>query len=231
MNTAELQAELGVTPAKLRSLIKAGLPFKGKGRARHFELSAVEQWLLATGRAEKIAAPSPAGVVARTTAEAAKLLDVSKRVFADWMTEPAFPGKPGSPGRRDGYFPIAEIEAWRAARFGSDSRSGSTDDGERAVRREMLEIDRDRKLAELERDVLGTLIDAEETTRFIEFVVATAKGVLQELPDRVLARMPSRLPAKLRRLIRKVVLSVARETLEHLTQLVKGDDDAKDDDA
>lgn len=231
MNAAELQALLGITPAELRKWIKAGLPHTGKGRKIVFEPAAVERWLLDTGRAEKPAAPSPAGMVARTMAEAAQLLGVSKRVFADWVTEPAFPGKPGTTGKRDGYFPITEIEAWRAVRFGADQRSGATDDGERAVRREMLEIDRDRKLAELERDVLGTLIDAEETTRFIAFVVATAKGVLQELPDRVLARMPSKLSAKLKKLIRKVVLSVVRETLEHLTQLVKGDDDAKGDDA
>jgi predicted DNA-binding transcriptional regulator AlpA len=231
MNAANLQKALSVTPATLRAWIKAGLPCKGKGRDRVFEPAAVEQWLLDTGRAEKPAAPSPAGVVACTMAEAALLLGVSKRVFADWATEPAFPGKPGTTGKRDGYFPIAEIEAWRASRFGADARSGAADDGERAVRRQMLEIDRDRKLAELERDVLGTLIDAEETTRFIAFVVATAKGVLQELPDRVLARLPGKLPMKLRKLIRKVVLTVVRETLEHLTQLVKGDDDAKGDDA
>lgn len=229
MKTAELQATLGITLAKLRELIKAGLPHKGRGKARVFEPAAVEQWLLATGRAEKAVAPSPAGLVARTIVEAAQLLAVAPRNFANWIKEPGFPGKPGTTGKRDGYFPIAEIENWRAARFGSDGRSGSTDDGERAVRREMLEIDRDRKLAELERDVLGTLIDAEETTRFIAFVIATAKSVLQELPDRVLAGMPSKISAGLRKVIRKVVLSVVRETLEHLSQLIKGDDDAKGD--
>lgn len=227
MNSVELQAQLGITPAKLRELIKAGLPCAGRGRTRVFDAAAVEAWLLATGRAEK--ASSPAGIVARTKADAAQLLGVSVRVFSDWMTEPAFPGKAGSPGRRDGYFPIAEIESWRAARFGSDGRSGATDDGERAVRREMLEIDRDRKLAELERDILGTLIDAEETSRFIAFIVATARGILQELPDRLLGRMPSKMSAKLRKVVRKVTLAVVREALEQFAELLKGDTDAKED--
>lgn len=232
MKADELQSALGVTPAELREWIKAGIPCTGKGRSRVFDPEAVEQWLLTTGRAREEAplAPSSADQVARTTAEAAKLCGVSKRVFADWMTEPGFPGKPGGPGRRDGYFPIGAIETWRAARFGADGRSGPVDDGERAIRREILEIDRDRKRAELERDVLGTLIDAEANTQFIAFLCATAKGVLQELPDRLLAKLPA-MSDKRRRIIRKETAAVIREVLEIFAQLVKGDDDAKDDDS
>lgn len=233
MTAAELQAELGITAATLRKWIAGGLPCSKKGRARLFDAAAVEAWLLQTGRAtrEGSAPSSPAGVVARTTAEAAKLLGISKRVFADWLTEPGFPGKAGKPGCRDGFFPIAEIEAWRASRFGSDGRSGSSaaDDEERSIRRSKLAISRDRDLAEYERDVLGTLVDAEETSRFIAFVISTAKQVLQELPDQILARLPSKLSGRLRKVIRKVVMIVVRETLEHLSQLVAGDQDAKDD--
>lgn len=228
MKADELQTLLGIKPAKLRKWIKEGLPCKRRGRSTTFDAAAVEQWLLDTGRAQKEAAPPPAGVVARTIAEAAKLCDVSSRVFADWLKQPAFPGKPGSPGRRDGYFPIAEIEAWRVVRFGADGRSGAVDDGEKAVRREILEIDRDRKRAELERDVLGSLIDAEQNSQFIAFICATAKGVLQELPDRLLAKFAG-MSEKRRRFIRRETRKVVREVLEIFAQLVKGDDDAKDD--
>lgn len=227
MNAAELQKALGITPATLRTWINAGLPCKGKGRVRVFEPAAVEQWLLDTGRAEKPAAPSPAGVVARTMAEAAQLLDVSKRVFADWTKEPGFPGKPGTTGKRDGYFPIAEIQAWRVVRFGADARSGS-DDSDREVRKDILEIKRDRDLAEFEQ-FLGTLVDAEQMALFICSRVATAKGVLQELPDRLLARLPSKMSPKLRKQIRKETLEVVREALEHLSELMKGDEDSKED--
>ncbi len=174
-------------------------------------------------------ATGTAGTVATTRKEAAKLLGVSLRQFAEWMTEPGFPGRPGERGKKGGHFPIELIRAWHSGRFSPDGRGKSIDSEEIQIRREMVSIDRDRKLAELERDTLGTLIDADEVTNFITFVISNSKQLLQELPDRILARLPSKTPLKAQRLIRRVTTEVTREVLESLAQLIAGDADEKED--
>lgn len=179
---------------------------------------------------ESPAAPQiAAGTVVNTRKEAAKLLGVSVRQFAEWMTDPGFPGRPGKAGERAGYFPIEQIRAWQAGRFGADGRSKKFDDEEIKIRREMIGIDRDRKLAELERDTLGTLIDADEVTNFVTFVISNSKQILQELPDRILARLPSKTPRVIQKVIRRTASQVTREVLENLAQMIIGDADAKDD--
>lgn len=170
-----------------------------------------------------------AGTVAKTKNEAAKLLKIHVRTLGEWLLEPGFPGKAGTTGKQDGHFPIAAIQRWHAARTGSDGRSTAIDEVELSTRREMLQIDRDRKLAELERDTLGTLIDAEEVTRFVTFVISNSKQVLQELPDRIIARLPGGMSPKARKVIRQVAAMVTRETLENLAQLIVGDADDKED--
>lgn len=231
MKADELQSALGITPAKLRELIKAGLPCTGKGRSRVFDPETVERWLLETGRAHEEATPAPPSadqIIARTIGEAAQLLGVADRNLAKWMLDPAFPGKAGSPGRRDGYFPIAEIQAWRAARFGADGRSSGAEDDERPIRREILEIKRDRERAELERDVLGTLIDAEKYSLFAAQTAATAKAIGLELADRLIAALPP-MTERRRKITRKVANQVMRDVLEELARLVRDDDETKDD--
>lgn len=170
-----------------------------------------------------------AGTVATTRKEAAKLLGVSLRQFADWMLEPGFPGRPGAAGKKGGHFPIDQIRAWHAGRFGADGRAKTIDSEDAKIRREIVGIDRDRKLAELERDTLGTLIDADEVTNFITFVISNSKQILQELPDRILARLPGNTTQKRQRVIRRVTSLVVREVLESLAQMIVGDADAKED--
>ena len=176
------------------------------------------------------AKPTTAGTVAKTRKEAAKLLGVSLRTFSDWMLEPGFPGHAGKRGEKGGQFPIDQIRAWHAGRVGTDGRSKSVDSEEVKIRREMVGIDRDRKLAELERDVLGTLIDADEVTNFVTFVISNSKQILQELPDRILARLPGKTPRVVQKVVRKVTTLVTREVLESLAQLITGDTDSKEDD-
>lgn len=123
-----------------------------------------------------------------------------------------------------GFFPIAEIKAWRDA---SDSGEASKSETKKAqaVRGELLDIRRIRELAELERDTLGTLVDAAQVTSFLQATIATATAQLDELPDRIDAGLPDRIGPKARKVIRRCVRNVTREVLHTIAELVRGDRD------
>jgi hypothetical protein len=134
LTAGELRKRFGFSADKLDRLIKQGLPVKGKGAKRQFDARKVAAWLKAQPKTErrkdgetaKTKPPAPQrsspeqspAITAATIAEAAGHLKVAPRTLAGWLTDPSFPGKAGSPGKADGYFPIAEIQRWHLATFG-----------------------------------------------------------------------------------------------------------------
>jgi hypothetical protein len=172
-------------------------------------------------------AAAPPALIARTIGEAAAHLGVSLRTLAAWCTEPGFPGQPGGPGRQDGNFPIAAIRTWHLAMHGG-SRSREEDAETLAARRLKTLIEVDQAQVDLEKD-LGTIGDAEAWADFCRRVVAAAKAQLEELPDRVNARLPAKLPAATRALVRKVIGESIVDVLNTIAELIAGDsDDAED---
>jgi hypothetical protein len=156
------------------------------------------------------------------------MLGVNYRTLYEWSEQPGFPGRMGQRGvSRSGYFPLAEIRAWRAGVAAAQGRSGTQVEAKKAqaVRGELLDIRRIRELAELERDTLGTLVDAQQVTSFLQTTIATATAQLDELPDRIDAGLPDRLGPKARRVIRRTVRKVTREVLHTIAELVRGDRD------
>lgn len=226
LTAKELCARIGIKPRELEQWIREGLPHEGRGRKRRFDAAAVAAWLRQTGRAKPAAAEVPSQVVT-TRAEAARILGVSLRTLAEWMTAPTFPGTAGSPGRQDGYFPIAEIRAWRAAAIAPTG--GTPSDAEMLLARRLkVQIDNDRAQVALEKE-LKTIADAGEVAQFIQRQIATAKALLGEMPDKVESRIPAKLDAKTRQVIRKAIEEVLAETLNALAELAAGDTDEKED--
>ena len=228
LSAAALRKKLGLTPAKLAGLVKQGLPCKGKGSKRQFDPAKVAAWLRERGLARQVAVPPGAEQFVTTIAEAAQLLEVAPRTFAGWLTDPTFPGKAGTPGRRDGYFPIAAIRAWHLATHGVSAKSAASDEVAAAAKRMRAQIQNDREQVALEKD-LGTIGDTEEMAAFCRRVAANAKALLDELADRVNARLPAKYPAAIRAINRKVINESVADILHTIAELVTGVTDATDD--
>jgi len=226
LTAKELSAKLGIDARQLGRFVKDGLPHTGRGRKRRFDPGAVAAWLQQTGRAQPAPLPSQ---IATTKAEAAVLCGVSLRVMGDWLCDPTFPGKAGSPGRQDGYFPIAEIRAWRSATRGGDHRSDAAATEQIAaarLRRLVLEAERDH--FELERDI-GNILDFEETARLQERSIATAQTQLDQIVERALARLPGKTPRRIRRIVRQSIQEGIRAACDALAEAIAGDRDEAED--
>lgn len=226
LTAKELCAKLAIDGKQLAAFVREGLPCKGRGKKRRFDPAAVAAWLQKSGKLQSPAAAVP-GQVVTTRAEAARVLGVSLRTLAEWMTSPTFPGTAGHSGRQDGYFPIDEIRAWRSATLGSSG--GSPADAELLeARRLKLRIDNDRAQIALEKE-LKSLGDTEAMARFAQRQIATAKALLGEMADKVESRLPAKVERPLRQVIRKAIEEVLAETLNAIAEMALGDQDETDD--
>lgn len=230
LTAAELQAELAIDAKQLAAWVREGLPRTGRGKSARFDPAAVAAWLTEQGHAEPSAPagdlpnPQPPAAIATTRAEAALFLGVNLRTLAGWLTDPTFPGKAGSPGRTDGYFPLDQINAWRAARFGLDHRSTAQTDETAAVKLKKALIEIDREQYEFEKE-LATILDFETIARANERGIATAKAQLEQLADMVDARLPAAAGRKTRKAIRRAVLECVEAVCDTLADAAMGDTD------
>jgi hypothetical protein len=240
LSAAELQAELAIDGRQLAAWIRDGLPRTGRGKHARFDPAAVAAWLTERGLAEPAEPSAPAeqsnaplpdapppAAIATTRAEAALFLGVNLRTLAGWLTDPTFPGKAGSPGRTDGYFPLERINAWRAARFGLDHRSTAQTDETDAVKLKKALIEIDREQYEFEKE-LATILDFETMARASERGIATAKAQLQQLADMIDARLPAAAGRKTRKAIRRAVLECVEAVCDTLADAAMGDTDEGD---
>jgi len=229
LTSKELSAKLGIDARQLGRFVKDGLPHTGRGRKRRFEPAAVAAWLQQTGRAQPAPQAALPSQIVTTRSEAAHLLRVNLRTLATWLNDPTFPGKAGSPGRQDGYFPISEIRAWRSATRGGDHRSDAAATEQIAaarLRRLVLEAERDH--FELERDI-GNILDAEETARLMERSIATAQTQLDQIVERALARLPGKTPRRIRRIVRQAIQEGITSACDALAEAIAGDADEAED--
>ena len=144
------------------------------------------------------------------------------RVLQRMGTRPDFPGRPGSPGRRDGHFPVEEIRVWMA---GIRSAVEEVDDAELAAinkRVRLLELEEKEAAASLR---LQKLADVDDVGQFGEQVVNNAKAVLGAMEDEVVALLPAGVGVKVRQSVYRKVQQLRDTALDELARLVTGDDD------
>lgn len=231
LTAPQLQKKLGITKRRLERWRKEGLPSRMKNRKRMFDPVVVAAWIEQNGKGRRETAGLPvfekgAGecgsrTVATTRNEAAQALGVSLRTLAEWLNDPSFPGKPGSPGRQDGYFPLAEITAWRQTKFGGDGRSKGGDAGQLAEKRaRRLDLQNDLLQVEVEKS-LGSILDAEEMAGFLERHVGVAKTILEQLADKVDTRLPAKLDTKTRAVIRAAVDETVTEAFNAVAETMR----------
>lgn len=218
LTTAALKRALGASPADWSAWKKAGLPVVREGRRQMFDPAAVAEWFVDRGEISLALKIYP-GEVAQTRDDAARALEVSTRTLADWLTLPTFPGRAGSPGKRDGWFPIDAIRQWR-------DRSANPNGGaEKSPWRDVYwEAKAKGEQLDLE-ERMQRLVDAEEVQRFLLRVVNSAKAILDPLPDKVLASLPADTKRKTKVSVRKKVERDLHQAYEALAELITGDHD------
>lgn len=172
--------------------------------------------------------PDGADEVAKTRADAARLLGVDERTLSKWAADPTFPGKAGTAGQRNGHFPIGAIRRWRATTSG---QGGETADADPAQRLRLRKLAAETARREVDLDAkLGTLIDREQAEATITSAIATARSLLEELPEQIAEAISASRP-KLRRMARRIARRKVLQVLEALADCVTEDPDDSDDDA
>ena len=176
------------------------------------------------------AAPSTGGT-AHTYQDLAARLGMSGadsvRQLKAW-TARGMPGRPGSPGRRDGAFPVDECRAWIATHTQTAGLSGG--DGDEATTAELrkrlllleLEIREREKLEQL-----GRLADVGELLGYAQLCVNNAKAIFEAIPDEVLALLDDDDEAK-RRTIHRRVTQLIDTGLEEWARMAERDTDPTD---
>lgn len=246
LNADQLCCELGCSISDIRRWSKLeGWPRHGNTKGSWYSLGEVQAWLVSRGLAAFDPAPQPevssqseaessiiderdehGQRICRTFAELANELRRPQRVIQRWATELGFPGTPGTPGRRDGHFPVDEIEEWAKARFAKiDSRDSELQEAKKRLA--LLEIQEQ----ELEaRKRLGQLLDFADVAGFFESCVVNAKAVLGQIPDEVLSMLPESMVDEARGDIFRRVSRRIDDALAEISALMDGDTDSIDED-
>jgi len=223
ISTVELAQSLDVTPQRVAAWIKQGMPVESRNGTCKFRAWAVERWLLKRGLiTERV--EQTGGRICRTRAEAARMLGVHQQTITDWANGYAdFPGRAGTPGKRDGYYPIDEIETWREGACGPGRIGGGSGvlDVERGRLLNLQCEERELRLQQKR----AALVPVQEVTDFLRRTVAQAASMLDELPDRILASLPADVGGESRRAIRSDVAGVVRDVRIVIGELVSGDAD------
>lgn len=224
LTTSELKRLLGATPRQWAAWKMAGLPSRRDGRRTAFDPAEVSEWFLDRGEPQLALKVYP-GEVAQTRGDAARSLEVSTRTIAEWLNTPGFPGRAGSPGKQDGWFPIDAIRQWR------DQSANPNVGAEKSPWRDVYwEAKAKQEVLDLE-ERMGRLVDAEEVQRFLLRVVNSAKAVLDPMPDKVLASLPAGTKRKTKISIRKKVERDLHQAYEALAELITGDRDEHDEES
>jgi len=163
------------------------------------------------------------GLYAKTWDEAAGALGASRRNLIEWSHIYGFPAK------TDDGIDLIAVEAWIAEHKTKKKRgrpkkesTGFLDPKERLetakAAREELKLGRD----------LQQLLDADDVTRLLERVVATAQAVLGQIPDRIEQALPPEFSPALKERIRKLSHQVLRDAFAIIEQGLAGEDDDED---
>lgn len=202
MATAEESRSEAPTPELLESL----LPFATDSERPLIEAE------LAKLRAEN------QETVAKTRAEAGRLLGVAERTISVWQEDPTFPGRAGDAGQANGHYPIERIRAWREA---TKRASGETiDDGLARLKRRKLAADTRVREVKLARET-GELIALADAQAVITDAVNAARSQLEAWPSKVADQVPAKRP-KLRRWLLRMATRQVAEVLRILEDAASG---------
>ena len=153
---------------------------------------------------------------------AAAEIGVNRRTLYEWSQHLDFPKK-----THDGYDLFAILEWIDKRGKGKQGSAGPRDSGGAKERLETAKAAREE--LKLGRD-LQQLLDADDVTRLLERVVATAQAVLGQIPDRIEQALPPEFSPALKERIRKLSHQVLRDAFAIIEQGLAGDEDDEETD-
>lgn len=162
------------------------------------------------------ATPEQAGDdrICKTQGELAAALGVSVAAVSQWVLDPTFPGKPGVRGKAEAHFPVGEIRRWREQRSGAssgkDRAANESTQRKRAAEAALKELEFERRA--------GRLVDRDQAESIYAATVATARSLLEELPDVLASSFPADRPK-----LRKRIANVARRHVHKVLDALAGD--------
>lgn len=169
-------------------------------------------------------APTPE-LCGRTRDECARHYGVSTRTVAGWLKDPTFPGRSGTRGQADGWFPYDRIDVWLETK--PDKLAGKTDDARTAAASELVAVKAKRESLRYEREA-GELINAAEAEKAIQRQIAIAKSILDPLPDRFAALVPAKAGEEVKTKTATLTRTALREAYAALAETLSAiDDDAQ----
>ena len=175
IDAVTLRDELDASEHKLRRWVREGMPCRTEGGRRIFDRDAVSSWLVKSGHAKQ---DRPERTV-ESQGAVAQYFGVSLRSVSTWRIQ----GMPGEPGRYD----LDAIEEWR----GQQGNRGGSTEAERAklllTERRIKEI----KLHQFE----GQVIPIDPVLRIVRRIIGELKAYLNELPDMLIAHLPTDMPS------------------------------------
>lgn len=224
----QLREQLGLSQPALTKLIRDGLPHTLDGRTKLFEDQAVARWLLETGRAT-VEGQEDQSKIARTRRECADHFGVHLRTVADWLEDPTFPGRSGTRGMRDGFFPLEAIAEWMAKRDACRNGGPQVEGSElrdqllaAKIKRETVRTARDELSLEEEQGRLATI---ESMAELVTRQINTAKTLLEALPDEAAKALPETIDPAMRAAVILRWRERVYETERMISEAIAGDTD------
>jgi len=213
ISLAALKKELGVTSRTVQDWIDAGLPHTGKGPRQKFDTGKITDWLLATGRA------SDSRIVTNIS-DVANHFGVSARTVSTWIVRDGFPGRSGTPGRQDGYFPLEEIDVWRKRELVSTAQASEINDDLKRERLWKLQLEN----AETE----SRLIDRDAVEQWVARKCALARQKLMQIEPTILSAIPLETDHRVKMTLAADIRRMIDQTLSELGKVYDSDSEAEE---
>lgn len=208
LTSSQLADLLGISIRELSKFVRDGMPKEGRNK---FNENKVRDWLLENGHAKK-APPT----VYQTRADIAAAIGVDVTTISRWQNDPSFPGRAGTAGQRDGYYPLSEIQQWLGQREDNTKKP--------STRGELEEL----KVAMATMDVmerLGGVEDVEVVANYYARICARSKNRLLDFPDEIDANLPPDIDDDVRDDIRSRAEITVRKVCRELEELHRTDSD------
>jgi len=192
-----------------------------EGRRKIFDEQEVARWLVDNGKAT-LDGETDGQRVARTRKECASHFGVHLRTLADWLEEPSFPGRAGTRGRRDGYFPLDEIADWIEQRDAGRNGGPRVDLSEKRGRLLEIKISREGRKDQEEAGALAPIGDMVE---IVQRLTHTAKRMLESVPEEAAKELPAKMPGDKKAAIVRRWRRRIEEIERAISEAIAGDQD------
>ena len=194
---------------------------------RHSQTPVTPQPTIAKSKPPKVKdKEKPPPLILRTIPAVAKHYKVSITTVNQWLIIEGFPGRVGDGGKKNGYFPVAEIDAWLLKRE-ADRETGPSSKAARKVaqangmaavqtnsrRDRKLDIENQRSELKFNRE-MGLYVLKSDAVQVFQRHHAIAKQIFLPIPDILMGSLPVDLPEEIKTDAYKTLQDIIRNVCE-----------------